>query len=755
MSVKFSEEVQKILKKAKIEMQKLKHAFIGSEHLILSILNEDNIVSNKLKEYQVTYNNFRDTLINIVGIGKSVNNYFIYTPLLKRVLEEASIDAKEAKVSEVSLNTLFLAILDEGEGVGIRILYKLSVDVDKLYEEMNDQRINKSIPKKLTINDCSVDFTKKAKDNEFDPLIGRDREVSELIEILSRRNKNNPLLIGEAGVGKTAIVEELAKRIIKGMVPEKLKNTRILSLSMASCVSGTKYRGEFEERITKIIKELETNRDIIIFIDEIHTLVGAGGAEGAIDASNILKPALARGNIKVIGATTINEYKDSICKDKALNRRFQTILIKENTVEETKTILYKLKPIYEDYHHVLINDNILDKIVELSNKYISDKKNPDKSIDILDTICTKVSLKKSNNIKKIDNLRVELESIQKEKNDLIIKGHYNEAFKVRDNEMEIESRINKISLSMKKDKKRSITIKDVMEVISNKANIPIYSVNNSINNVNGLEKYLKKMIIGQDNVIDEILSITRKIYLGFKNDLPYSILLVGKSGVGKTMLVKEYSKYLKIPLIKMDMSEYKEAHTISKIIGSPPGYVGYNDYGTIVEKLRNNPHCILLLDEIEKACSEVINIFLQVLDEGIITDSHGNSINVKNSIIIMTSNLGSNKDSIGFNKVINNKDEIREILSTSFVNRINKIIYFNSLNEEDIRKIINKKIKDIIKKYSKYNFKINDNKTTVDELIKESEYLLYGARRINKILEDKIDNIVIDGIINNKKIIKI
>ena len=752
MIIKFSEEVQKILKKAKIEMQNLKHAFIGSEHLILSILNEDNIVSNKLKEYKVNYNKFRDTLIEIVGFGNSVNNYFIYTPLLKRVLEESLIDAKENKAVEVDLTTLFLAILDEGEGVGIRILYKLGVDIDKLYDEMNIHIINKTIPKKLTINECSVDLTKKARENEFDPLIGREKEVSELIEVLSRRNKNNPLLIGEAGVGKTAIVEELAKRIVNGMVPDKLKNTKILSLSMASCVSGTKYRGEFEERITKIIKELETNKDLIVFIDEIHTLVGAGGAEGAIDASNILKPALARGNIKVIGATTINEYKDSICKDKALNRRFQTIMIKENNLIETKEILHKLKNIYEDYHHVQISEDILNKIVELTDKYINDKKNPDKSIDILDTICTKVSLKKSNSIKIINDLKIELDNIQRKKNSLISRRRYNEAFKLRNSELEVESKINKVNLSIKRNKKRKITIKDVIQVISDKTNIPIY---NNFNNVNGLGKYLKKKVIGQNNIIDELENITRKIFLGLKNDLPYSILFVGKSGVGKTMLVKEYSNYLKIPLIKLDMSEYKESHTISKIIGSPPGYVGYNDYGIIVEKIKNNPYCIILLDEIEKACSEVINLFLQVLDEGVITDSHGNIINVKNTIIIMTSNLGCDKNNIGFNKVINNNSVIREVLSTSFLNRINKIMYFNSLNNKDIDKIVVGKLKEIKKKYQDYNIKINVNKDFIEKLINDSDYEIYGARKINKLLEDKIDNLVIEGIINNKKIIKV
>ena len=750
MTIKFSEEAQRILKKAKNEMQELKHAFIGSEHLILSILKEHNNISLKLDKYHVNYDKYRNALINAVGIGKSVNNYFIYTPLLKRVLEEAILDAKETKEYEVSINTIFLAILDEGEGVGIRLLHKLGVDVDKLYDELNSVCITKSIPKKLTIYDCSVDFTKKAKNKEFDPLIGRDKEVNELIEVLCRRNKNNPLLIGEAGVGKTAIVEELANRIINGNVPDQLKNKHILCLSMASCVSGTKYRGEFEERITKIIKELETNKELIVFIDEIHTLVGAGGAEGAIDASNILKPALARGIIKVIGATTINEYKDSIFKDKALSRRFQTILVKENTLLETKNILYNLKDIYEEYHHVLLSKEIIDSIVDLSDKYILDKKNPDKSLDILDTICTKVSLKKSNYIKKITDLKKELKTIKQEKNKLISIHRYNEAFKIKNHEMELESEINKLSLMARHTRKRKITIKDVALIIENKTNIPIYEINSNTNKVIGLSKYLKKRIINQDEAINSLLAITKKLFFGLKSDLPYSMLFTGSSGVGKTMLAKEYSDYLQIPLIKLDMSEYKEAHTISKIIGSPPGYIGYDDYDTVLEKIKNNPYCIILLDEIEKSCQEVTNLFLQVLDEGIITDSHGNKVNVKNAIIIMTSNLGSEHENIGFNNDNNINGEIREYLSTSFVNRINSIISFNKMTEEAIEKIIKKKLKIIIQKYRKYQIKINITKELITNLVKESEYMIYGARKINKILEDKIDGLVIDAILNKQ-----
>lgn len=751
MFIKFNEEAQKILKKAKQEMQKLKHAFIGSEHVMLSILNNKNNITKKLNEYGIDYQIFKNELIKLVGIGNSDNNYFVYTPLLKRVLEQAIMDTKDSNNSEVTLENIFIAILDEGEGVAIRILNNLGVNIDELYEELNRKSVVKKNNKKLIINDCSTDLTKKALMGKIDPLIGRDNEVEEIIEILLRRNKNNPLLIGDAGVGKTAIIEELANRIVKGQVPDKLKNMRIYSLSMAACVAGTKYRGEFEERINKMLKELETNDDIIVFIDEVHTLVGAGGAEGAIDASNIIKPALARGTIKLIGATTINEYKETISCDKALNRRFQTVFIKENTLEETKQILDRLKPIYEEYHHVIIPNNVIDSIVLLTNKYIKDKNNPDKSIDILDMVCTKVSLKKNSDLIKLNKLKEELSSVKKNKNELIIKHSYNEAFSIKEDEMKLESKINNLSFSIKQMKRKEISIYDVASVIERKTKIPVYEVNKDTRKLLGLEDYLKRTIIGQDNIIHDITKITKKIMLGFKNDLPSSFLFLGKSGVGKTMLVKEYSKYLNIPLIRLDMSEYKEAFTISKIIGSPPGYVGYNDNTCILEKVKNNPFSIILLDEIEKACKEVINLFLQVLDEGEISDAHDNKVSFRNTIIIMTSNIGSEKESIGFRKEKESDINIQDVLSTPFVNRINKIFHFNSLKKEDLLLILKNKIKEIKIKYKNSNISIHIKHDLINSIIVDSKYETYGARKAIKLLEDKIDTLAIDGILEGKK----
>ena len=756
MFIKFNEEAQKVLKKAKDEMKKLKHAFVGSEHLILSILSSNNDVSEKLNEYGINYDNFKEELVKCIGIGKTVNNYFIYTPLLKRVLENAIIEAKENNMNEVTIETIFLSILDEGEGVAIRILNNLGVNTDDIYTSFNNKTVVKGkSQRKFSFYEFGIDLTKKASDGKIDPLIGRNNEVDKMIEILLRRNKNNPLLIGEAGVGKTAIVEELANRIVKNQVPEQLKKYKLISLSMASLVAGTKYRGEFEERITKILKELEQSDNTIIFIDEIHTIVGAGGAEGAIDASNIIKPALARGKIKLIGATTISEYKKTIREDKALNRRFQTINVDETSVSETEYILNNIKHIYEDYHHVQIDNDIIHRLVMLTDKYMYDKKNPDKSIDVLDEVCAKVSLIKDHNVIKLEDMKNELDKIKEEKNKLIVSHNFNEALLLKNKELNLESKINNIWLNNKnKLSLRKVTIEDVSSVLKEKCRVPIYEIEKDYNKLLKLEDYLNSKVIGQNEVIEKLVQVTKKIKLGYKkSNVPYSFLFVGSSGIGKTYLVKEYSKYLDIPLIRLDMSEFRENHSVSKIIGSPPGYVGYDDTNNVLEQVRNNPFSIILLDEIEKAGRDVINLFLQILDEGMITDSHGNKVSFQNTIIIMTSNVASEKNTIGFNddnkSLVN--DSLRETLSTIFVNRINMICQFNKLSEENIHKIVNKKIKEIKNNFLDSNIKISVSKKVIDEIIKESEYNLYGARKLNKILEDKIDNIVIDSILSGKK----
>ena len=758
MFSRFSEEAQKALILAKKEMNNLRHPYVGSEHLFLSILSmKDLEIVSVLASYNITYEVFKKELIRIVGVGKESNEWFLYTPLLKRVIETAILNSKEKGEVEVSVNELLLAILEEGEGVAIRLLIGLNIDVDEIYNSISkDSKVsNKALHKKLLVEDFAVNLNKKIVGNEVDPVIGRDDEIKSLIEILCRRGKNNPLLIGEAGVGKTAIVEELARRIVEGNVPKPLKGKTILSLPMASLVAGTKYRGEFEERVSKILKELEENDDIIVFIDEVHTIVGAGGAEGAIDASNIIKPALARGKIQLIGATTTYEYHNFIEKDKALNRRFQIIMIEEPSTNKTKEILKKLKPLYEAYHFVSISDDIIDLIVELSDTYIYEYYQPDKSIDILDEVCTKASLLESKNDTFLSKINIELQEVISNKKKAIMKQDFDLASTYKEKEKELITKKNDLELNlMTKRKPKKMTKEMVADVIYLKTKIPVYEINKSSRKIiNNLDKSLKKIVLGQDEIITDLCNRVKKVRLGFQ-DKPHieSFLFCGRTGVGKTLLVKEFANLLygESNFIRLDMSEYKEAHTVSKIIGSPPGYVGFDNHLTVLDTIRMHPHSVILLDEIEKASSEVMKLFLQVLDEGVLTDSRGRKVRFDNVFLFMTTNLGYSSDSIGFTESKNNID-IEEFLGVEFVNRIGKIYYFNDISSDVIHKIVEKRLNVLIEGFKKKDLKIKISKEVVDKVIKESNYEKFGARRVDKVIDEVVTPIIVDAWYNGKK----
>ena len=758
MFSRFSEEAQKALILAKKEMNNLRHPYVGSEHLFLSILSmKDLEITKVLASYNITYEVFKKELIRIVGVGKESNEWFLYTPLLKRVIETAILNSKEKGEVEVSVNELLLAILEEGEGVAIRLLIGLNIDVDEIYNSISkDSKVsNKALYKKLLVEDFAVNLNKKIVGNEVDPVIGRDDEIKSLIEILCRRGKNNPLLIGEAGVGKTAIVEELARRIVEGNVPKPLKGKTILSLPMASLVAGTKYRGEFEERVSKILKELEENDDIIVFIDEVHTIVGAGGAEGAIDASNIIKPALARGKIQLIGATTTYEYHNFIEKDKALNRRFQIIMIEEPSTNKTKEILKKLKPLYEAYHFVSISDDIIDLIVELSDTYIYEYYQPDKSIDILDEVCTKASLLESKNDTFLSKINIELQEVISNKKKAIMKQDFDLASTYKEKEKELLTKKNDLELNlMTKRKPKKITKEMVADVIYLKTKIPVYEINKSSRKIiNNLDKSLKKIVLGQDEIITDLCNRVKKVRLGFQ-DKPHieSFLFCGRTGVGKTLLVKEFANLLygDANFIRLDMSEYKEAHTVSKIIGSPPGYVGFDNHLTVLDTIRMHPHSVILLDEIEKASGEVMKLFLQVLDEGVLTDSRGRKVRFDNVFLFMTTNLGFSKESIGFTESKNNID-IEEFLGVEFVNRIGKIYYFNDIGRDVIHRIVEKRLNVLIEGFKKKDLKIKISREVVDKVIKESNYEKFGARRVDKVIDEVVTPIIVDAWYNGKK----
>ena len=753
----FTEEARRIIVEAKKEMYELKHPYVGSEHLLLAILKGENEISKKLKEFNLTYEKLKEEIINIIGTGTLETEWFLYTPLLKRIMENAIIDSKENNEGEVTIEHLFTSLLEEGEGVAIRIMIGMNIDIDKLYNEFS-YKFTSKIKKhqKLEIETIGVNLTEQARNNALDPVIGRDKEIKRLLEILCRRTKNNPILIGEAGVGKTAIVEELSKMIVNNDVPLKLRNKKIINIDMGSVVAGTKYRGEFEDRVRKILKEVEENEDVILFIDEIHTLVGAGGAEGAIDASNIFKPALARGKLRLIGATTIEEYKKFIKPDGALDRRFQPIIIEEPNKEKVRKILKKIKPIYEQYHKVTVSEEIINLITDLSEKYIYKRFEPDKSIDILDEVCSLVSLKETKKLKKYNQLNKTLKEILENKKQSIIKNDFEKASTYKEKENKIMDEINNLELKFYDKTPKKVTKEDVANVIYSKTKIPVYELLNEETSLNNIKNNLQENIIGQDKIIENIMNIIKRIKLGFKENKCYSMMLCGPSGVGKTLTAETFGKNLVGDnIIRLDMTEYIEPHSVSKILGTSPGYVGYDDNTNILEEIKNKPYSVLILDEIEKAHPNVINLFLQILDNSKIKDSKGSTVRFDNITIIMTSNIGFNEENIGFkkneNKII---QKLKESFSIPFINRIDNILIFDKLKKEDIKKLINNKLFNIKRKYlNNINLKIEEK--VIEDIIKQSNYEEFGARKIDKIIKDKIENQIIDNIIEKKQEINI
>ena len=759
MFSRFSEEAQKVLMNAKKEMQKLKHPYVGSEHLMLAIIKTNKDISKKLEDFGITYSGFRNKLIEVIGMGNEENNWFLYTPLLKRVLETAILISKESSNGEVTSEQLLFAILEEGEGIAIRILNKLDVNVEELQNFLSTKIVNKRHKlgkKKLIVDEYGVDLTDKALSNNIDPVIGRDEELKRVMEILTRRTKNNPLLIGDAGVGKTAIVEELARLITLNKVPERLKGKRLISVSIAALVAGTKYRGEFEERITKMLKEIESDDSIILFIDEIHTLVGAGGAEGAIDAANIFKPALARGKIRLIGATTTDEYKQTIEKDKAIDRRFQMVFVEEPKCELVYDILYKLRPLYEEYHGVKVSDDILKSIIQLTNKYVFDRKQPDKSIDILDEVCAKVAITVDKSSKTLELYQEKLTEIVDKKNQYIMKQDFKQASVLRLEEKQLNSEINSIELKKMKNRNyKVVKLSDVAKVISLKTKIPVYEIDSCKNSfIMELEKRLHKVVKGQDTAINELVKFTKRTLLGFRDsNKPASFLFVGPTGVGKTLLAKEYSNYLfgDNNFIRLDMSEYRDSTSINKIIGSSPGYVGYDDCKNKLEEIKNKPHSVILLDEVEKAHPSVLNLFLQILDEGRITDAKGNVVCFKHHIIIMTSNIGFSNSELGFSKLTGSlKTKLKDFLSCELLNRIDTVVEFEKINRDLIYKIVKEKIQSVKLKFKEKNIKLHFSDQVLSDIVKLSEYEEFGARKVDKIIEDKVDSYIIDHILIGK-----
>lgn len=682
----YSYEVSKIFKEAEKIKMELKHSYVGTEHLLLSLLKLDEKIKNVFFSYSITYDIFKDELMEIV---KPTNNdcLSIYTPLLKRVINNVRKDK-----NKITAIDLLLSLIEIGEGIALRILVEMNVDIDNIYLSLKNQD-NKD-KSKLEI----YKLGKNLQDYDFEKVINRENEINLVIETLFRKNKNNPLLIGEPGVGKSAIVEELSRRIKVSDVPSFLENKKIISLEMGALISGTKYRGEFEEKLENIIKEVEQNKDIILFIDEIHTVVNAGGAEGAINASDILKPYLARGKIKLIGATTLNEYNKYILSDKALSRRFEVIKVLEPDEISTKDILLNIKENYEKHYNIDIDDENIDTIINLTNKYILNRYNPDKSLDLLDSVCAMKMVENNKEIK-IKNLVNEIKETIKIKEEMVKLNNFDSALEYRDKELNLNKELNEI-----KNKKLKLTNNDIIKALYRNLNIPLLN-----EKLDTLEEELNEIIVGQKEAIKDIVNILKSS----QEHRPISLMLTGSTGVGKTKTVKDIAKILNIPLIKLDMTEYSTEVGLTRLIGVNQGYVGYNDR-TMFDSLKLNPYAIILLDEIEKAHPSILNLFLQILDDGYITNARGEKIDFKNAYIFMTSNAVM-QHKIGFMK---NHGNFEQHFSKEFLARISKIICYKDIDEMMLKEYLNKKnIKNL-------------------EVIKNYDYKSLGFRSIDKIIKE-------------------
>lgn len=740
MFVNFSEETKHLLKQAEIEKDLLNHPYVGSEHVFLSILKDSRLMDT-FKRYKLTYEKFKNKLISLVGIGSKKSEFVLYTPLLKRVLENAVIEAREENNRMVNPEIIIFSILDEEDGIAYSILKSLSINIDKLYYDLKAKKnLKPQRKKRLLIEELGTNLTKLAQEKKLDPVIGRNKEINKTIEILLRRKKNNPMLIGPAGVGKTAIVEGIANLMISSNCPKFLKKKRIISLNIFSLVSGTKYRGEFEEKMKTLIKELEDNQDVILFIDEIHTMVGAGGAEGAIDASNIFKPALARGTIKIIGATTLDEYKKYIEKDAALARRFQCVNVEEPDKVSLIRILNEIKPLYEKYHNIKISKDLIKEIVVLSEKYLTNRFEPDRSIDILDEVCAKVSNLESKSEKKYKIIKNKIESLKDNKLDAIKKGDFKLAYEIKVQENKLNECLKKININ-----KKHVTKKDILNVIKTKGNVRIPGVSKKrLKFYNRLQKRLNNVVIGQKSAVTTIVNaLKRKEFSSFKKC--FSILIEGPSSCGKTLMAKEFLKELVNDknIITLDLSEYKEYHTITKLVGTTAGYVGYDNKSHVFEKIRTNPSSALIIDNFNQAASEIKDLFVRILENGVIEDASGKKIDFTNSIIIFTYKSNITDEQVGFRK---KKTQNKEDLPDKFINNLYVKVCLKELTFDDKKRIISNKINDLVSNYPDVRVNVlEESFKYIDEKINDEKDLFNIISDVKNMLEEQIIKAIIDG----------
>ena len=804
MQAKFTRQAKAALQIAESAARSWKHSYIGTEHILVGLLKEQEGTAGKiLEEFGVDPEKLETLITQLIAPSgvlvaeKSAG----YSPRAQKIKEQAVKEAEKQKEEQAGTEHLLLAMLRETDCVGTRLLYTMGVNIQKLYsavlsaaeidsnstlEELQMQKKQKENKNSTTptLDQYSRDLTAMAADGKLDPVVGREKEIARLIQILSRRTKNNPCLVGEPGVGKTAIVEGLAQRIISGMVPDSVKNKRVVVLDLSGMVAGSKYRGEFEERIRNVINEVRSNQGILLFIDELHTIIGAGGAEGALDASNILKPSLSRGEIQLIGATTLEEYRKYIEKDAALERRFQPVTVEEPSEEETLEILKGLRPYYEQHHGVAIEDSALEAAVKMSVRYINDRFLPDKAIDIIDEAASKVRLGGDHVTPEMDVLELKLREIQNDKEKAVKAADLSMAKELQARQREIEAEIagyKEKEERRNKRKKISVTESSVADIISDWTKIPVQRLTEGeTRRLARLEKELHKRVIGQDEAVKSVAQAVKRGRVGLKDpNRPIgSFLFLGPTGVGKTELSKALAEAVfgsEQAMIRVDMSEYMEKHSVSKLIGSPPGYVGYDEGGQLSEKVRRNPYSVLLFDEIEKAHPDVFNILLQVLDDGHITDAHGRKVDFKQTIIIMTSNAGAQSiiepKKLGFMSNQDEKqdydrmksgvmEEVRRLFKPEFLNRIDEIMVFHPLNKSHIKKIVNimlKKLEKRCREQLEIELKITES---VREFLAESGFdSKYGARPLRRAiqtkLEDPMANALLEGRINRGETVRI
>ncbi len=790
MYYKFTARAEKALEYAQQLAMEMGHNYIGTEHLLYGLIEEGTGVASKVLQNQnLTAEKVREEIEEIVGVGEEIedSNEITFTPRSKRVIENAFLEARKLGTEYIGTEHLLIGIMKEGDSIATRIMLEEDVNPQMLYNELvkvlneederGEEKSNSNVGSynsTPTLNQYGTDLTRLAKEGKLDPVIGRKEEIQRVIQILSRRTKNNPCLIGEPGVGKTAVAEGLAEKIVVGDVPDVLKNKRVVSLDMASMVAGAKYRGDFEERIKKALKEVQKARDVIIFIDEIHTIVGAGSAEGAVDAANILKPLLARGEIQLIGATTLKEYRKYIEKDAALERRFSPVTVNEPTEEETIQILKGLRDKYEAHHNVKIPDEAIKAAVELSSRYINDRYMPDKAIDVLDEAASRVRMKSYTEPDSFKTVREEIEKLDKEKEEAIRVQDFEKAAKLRDKENEKKKELENQKKDWENKKsKKVLTLKeeDIANVIAIWTGIPVTKVSQTENEkLKNLEENLHKRVIGQDEAVEAVAKAIKRGRMGLKdpNKPIGSFLFLGPTGVGKTELSKALAENLfgsEEALIRIDMSEYMESHSVAKLIGSPPGYVGYDEAGQLTEKVRRKPYSVILFDEIEKAHPDVMNMLLQVLDDGRLTDSQGRTVNFKNTVIIMTSNVGAKliteKKTLGFADEKENKEkeyenikkdvlaELKKEFKPEFLNRIDEIIVFHKLEKEQIRKIVDIMLSGVEKLLKMQGISLKVDEKAKDLIASKGIDDAYGARPLKRaiqtMVEDKIAEAMLDG----------